>query len=178
MSGVLEGEALSPVRSLPADAVVVLGNDTGDTTGFLLGAWGRESGRALAAWAFSCNIEAAPGLLAMLLRAFPLRINAFAGEAFDNRQTSTKLKNTNPTAIRQCIDTLCLMARDGGIPRIELRTPGNVKPWTSVPDRMARAGLAKPTSKMIDAFDAGRHALFCAVHDFGVRDPLSRRVSA
>lgn len=48
-----------------------------------------------------------------------------------------------------------------------------VKPWAS-DARLERAGLAVATKGMRHARDAARHALFCAVHDAGLPDPLSK----
>jgi len=57
------------------------------------------------------------------------------------------------------------------------RSAAAVKPW-AVDDRLARAGLLEPTKGMTHARDAARHALFCAVRDGGIPDPLSTRRTA
>jgi hypothetical protein len=49
-----------------------------------------------------------------------------------------------------------------------------VKPWAT-DERLAAAGLLDPTKGMRHARDAARHALFCAVRDFGLPDPLSAK---
>jgi len=54
------------------------------------------------------------------------------------------------------------------------RSAAAVKPWAT-DDRLARAGLLEPTKGMTHARDAARHALFCAVRDGGIPDPLSTR---
>jgi hypothetical protein len=47
-----------------------------------------------------------------------------------------------------------------------------VKPWAT-DKRLTAAGLLAMTAKMADARDACRHALYTAVHDAGIPDPLS-----
>jgi hypothetical protein len=55
------------------------------------------------------------------------------------------------------------------------RTASEVKSWAS-DKRLHAAGLLEPlTTGMRHARDAARHALFCAVKDFGLVDPLSRK---
>lgn len=60
-----------------------------------------------------------------------------------------------------------------------LRTASQVKPWAT--DRRLQAAVMSgdtnlwlATAGMRHARDAARHALFCAVHDAGAPDPLSR----
>lgn len=55
------------------------------------------------------------------------------------------------------------------------RSAADVKPWAT-DHRLHAAGLLEPlTTGMRHARDAARHALFCAVKDFGLSDPLSAR---
>lgn len=54
------------------------------------------------------------------------------------------------------------------------RSAAEVKPWAT-DTRLDRAGLLKATKGMRHARDAARHALFAAVRDHGLVDPLSRR---
>lgn len=56
------------------------------------------------------------------------------------------------------------------------RTAGEVKPWAT-DERLEAAGLLEATKGMRHAKDAARHALFCAVRDGGVPDPLSRKAA-
>lgn len=53
------------------------------------------------------------------------------------------------------------------------RSASEVKPWAT-DRRLEAAGLLAATHGMRHARDAARHALFCAVRDFGLPDPLSR----
>ncbi len=54
------------------------------------------------------------------------------------------------------------------------RSAAEVKPWAT-DARLERAGLLEPTAGMRHARDAARHALFCAVRNYGLPDPLSQR---
>jgi hypothetical protein len=54
------------------------------------------------------------------------------------------------------------------------RSAADVKPWAT-DTRLQAAGLLDLTKGMRHARDAARHALFCAVCDFGLTDPLSRK---
>lgn len=56
--------------------------------------------------------------------------------------------------------------------RFIAKAAGNVKPWATN-DRIARAGIKVPKG-MTHAGDGVRHALFAAVHDGGIPDPLSK----
>jgi hypothetical protein len=58
------------------------------------------------------------------------------------------------------------------------RSAAEVKPWAT-DQRLAVAGLLEPlTNGMRHARDAARHALFCAVKDYGMPDPLSSKAGA
>lgn len=54
------------------------------------------------------------------------------------------------------------------------RSASQVKPW-STDARLVAAGLSSRCSGMRHARDAARHALWSAVHDAGLPDPLSHR---
>ncbi|MET0423635.1 MAG: hypothetical protein ABW046_07165 [Actinoplanes sp.] len=65
------------------------------------------------------------------------------------------------------------------LPNLTLRqrSASEVKPWAT-DKRLHAAGLLDPTIGMRHARDAARHALFCAVSDYGLPDPLSSRAGA
>lgn len=60
---------------------------------------------------------------------------------------------------------------------VHTRAAAEVKPW-AVDKRLYAAGLLDITAGMRHARDAARHALFCAVKDYGLPDPLSRKAAA
>jgi len=75
---------------------------------------------------------------------------------------------------RRLIETIAstYTGRDG-IPVVQ-RSAAEVKPWASN-SRLDAAGLLSSLAGMPHARDAARQAIYCAVHDRGVPDPLSRR---
>jgi hypothetical protein len=73
---------------------------------------------------------------------------------------------------RALIGALASIGRDHGA-TVYLRSASDVKPWAT-DKRLEAAGLNK-YSTMRHAADAARHALFAAVHDAGLPDPLSKR---
>lgn len=56
---------------------------------------------------------------------------------------------------------------------VVLRNASQVKAWAT-DDRLEKAGLLDLCKGMRHARDAARHALFAAVHDGGLPDPLSK----
>ena len=58
---------------------------------------------------------------------------------------------------------------------VKVRSAAEVKPWAT-DDRLKKAGLLSSALGMPHARDGCRHALFCAVADLGVADPLSKKV--
>lgn len=118
---------------------------------------------------FSCNSPAVFGLVEHLLEANegPTRIVA-AGEQFVAGR-GAGARGHGAAVVREVIADL--KSLHGGW---HWRSASDVKPWAT-DDRLKKAGLYEMTNKMIDARDAARHALFCAVHDCGLPDPLSRK---
>ena len=158
--------------------ITVLGIDPGDTAGFLLAGWVPGGRRAAFARAFQCDGASAPGLCEMILAAGP-RPGAVQIEAFDDRPGVRGLHGTRPPAIRAQIDAMAVRFREAGVP-VFTRRAADVLPWINAGDeRLARAGLLDAVSPatMRHARSAAWHALFCAVRNCGVPDPLSRRVA-
>lgn len=80
-------------------------------------------------------------------------------------------RSASPQAAQITRDLIgALLAADGA--RVKLRTAAGVKPWAT-DARLKAAGLHRPG--MRHAMDAARHALFAAVSDCGIPDPLSKR---
>lgn len=79
-------------------------------------------------------------------------------------------------ATRNAVALVTDWARQHRIDRYE-RSAANVKPWAT-DERLTAAGITDQVKGMRHARDAGRHALYCAVRDFGLPDPLSRKAGA
>lgn len=84
------------------------------------------------------------------------------------------MKSAGPGAVtRDMLGQLHRVAALHGV-RYSERSASEVKPWAT-DDRLAHARLLEPTMTMRHARDAARHALFSAVRDGGLPDPLSRK---
>lgn len=75
---------------------------------------------------------------------------------------------------RDLIGRLQKQAADQPNVKVVMRSASEVKPWAT-DDRLAHADLLEPTKGMRHARDAARHALFAAVKDGGLPDPMSKR---
>ena len=163
-----------------ADPVITLGIDTGDTAGFGLAAWEDGQRRAVLARAWQCDRDSAVLLLGWILRDFVLTpVAAVQVAAFDDRPKSRGLHGTSPSLIRRQVTELERVCVLSGVP-VHVRTASQVKTWAA-DARLTAAGLYAFTagaSMSKHARDAARHALFCAVHDCAVPDPLSRARTA
>jgi len=88
-------------------------------------------------------------------------------------------RSNAPQAGRAARNQLAMIARwahERDTPYVE-RNAAEVKPWAT-DARLEVAGLLAPTKGMRHARDAARHALFAAVKDCGLPDPLSTRGGA
>jgi hypothetical protein len=74
---------------------------------------------------------------------------------------------------RNMLGELLALGAQLGI-RVAQRSASEVKPWAT-DARLRTAGLLEATKGMPHARDAARHALFAAVRDCGMADPLSTR---
>ena len=73
---------------------------------------------------------------------------------------------------RDQVGALIALHRPGHV-RVTLRSMSEIKAWTT-DTRLDMAGIAEHVKGMRHATAAARHALYCAVRDHGVPDPLSR----
>lgn len=73
---------------------------------------------------------------------------------------------------RDLVGLVQFVVEDVGARYLE-RGASQVKPWAT-DERLAAAGLLDATTGMRHARDAARHALFAAVKDGGLPDPLSK----
>jgi hypothetical protein len=100
---------------------------------------------------------------------------AVAVERFVSGPRSGKLATPKgATTARLVIGEITAWAEASEVP-VYLRSAGEVKPWAS-DARLDK--VVKDRRGMPHAVDALRHALFCAVRDYGMPDPLSRRSGA
>lgn len=89
------------------------------------------------------------------------------------RRAARSSTPTAGTVTRELVAIVAAWADHHGIHQ-ETRSAAEVKPWAT-DTRLDAAGLLATTTGMRHARDAARHALFCAVRDFGLPDPLSHR---
>jgi hypothetical protein len=162
--------------------IVTLGGDPGGTAGFLLAGWRPGERRAAFARAFQCDGDSAAMLLAWICGAETEvtggGITAAGIEAFIPRPAAPGLRGTSPAAIQAQISDLEALLAARGIP-LRTRRAADVKTWAT-DERLKRAGLLDTVSPaaMRHAKSAAWHCLYCAVHDCGLPDPLSRKARA
>jgi hypothetical protein len=125
--------------------------------------------------AYQCNARAAPALLGWLVRENQLAGLAVRAQVEEFRAgTGAGARGLEADVTRTLVDDLAAVLKQAGV-IYKVRSASEVKPWAG-DKRLERAGLLAVTSKMTrDGRDAQRHLLFCAVHDYGVPDPLSKR---
>jgi hypothetical protein len=153
--------------------LTVLGIDVGDTTGMLLATWDRAQRKAVEAHAFQCDRESAPLLLGWICSAYGTLIRGGQVEEFRDSIRARKLAGTRPGPIRAQVPELAGIAAAAGI-RLSHWPAVTVKGW-GTDDRLKAAGLLEITAGQPHARDGGRHAIYCATHDYGLSDPLSRK---
>lgn len=151
--------------------IVVIGVDPGLTTGIA----------ALATEDLAVSlVQATPGAVLVIVQALIDRARnqgagvALAVERFVSGPRSAKLATAFGAATaKTVIGELQMMSAQQGVP-IYMRSAGEVKPWAT---DLRMAKLIKHRG-MPHAHDALRHALYCAVRDYGLTDPLSRGFGA
>ena len=163
---------LEPVPAL----VTVLGIDIGDTTGMLLPTWDRAIRKALEVRAFQCDRATSPLLLAWILAEYGTLIAGGGIEAFVSGPRSLRLAGTRADPIRAQHAELTGIAEAAGV-RLVSRPATEVKNWATLRDdaRLKAAGLHEVTAGQPHARSGAWHALYAAVHDRGLPDPLSRK---
>jgi hypothetical protein len=154
----------------------VIGVDPGRTTGICVLGLGPAFDNA-APWIDEHPqlLQCTPGAVSLIVRAYLARIGTgdavLAIERFvvgprASRSSSAKTGETTRELIGALVD---LGARLDV--RVVQRSASEVKPWATN-KRLEAAGLL--VKGMPHAQDAGRHALYAAVKDAGLPDPLSR----
>jgi hypothetical protein len=117
--------------------------------------------------------QVTPGLLPPLLRGLYADELVIAVERFVVGPRAARSTTAEAGAVtREVVAQVRDWARDKGL-TCHQRSAAEVKPWAS-DERLTSAGIWVPRG-MRHAKDAARHALYCAVKDYGLSDPLSRR---
>lgn len=145
---------------------IVIGVDPGPTTGVAWMDLSVAEARQLPL-VFQCNHAGAYPLVSWLIEASegPAAV-ILAGERFIHGR-GAGARGRAATITRSVISDL------DGLGRWRWRSAAEVKPWAT-DRRLAAAGFLPECHGMPHAADACRHALFAAVRDGGMRDPLSR----
>lgn len=171
---VLAGPGRRNLSVVPAGDVCALGIDPGPHTGMCLAGWHVGEALPFLAYAFECDATSAAQLLAMILRSWGHVTRAIQIEEFRQGRKSVQLRGVRAAPVQDEIRLLEGYAFNYDIPVIR-RPAAMVKPWAD-DLRLGKAGMAEPTARYGHARDAARHALYCAVRDLGMPDPLSAEV--
>lgn len=156
-------------------AVTALGIDPGPVPGLVLAAWEPGKHKAARVQAFQCNAAAAPALLGMILAARSDSGEIFCGQIEEFRTLrGAGTRGIAASLTREMVTVLAGLAEGRGV-RLAIRHSSQVFPWAS-DKRLAAAGLLKATAQLPHARAASRHALWTAVADGGLPDPLSKMV--
>jgi hypothetical protein len=122
-----------------------------------------------------CSASLAPEILRTLLEGLGagvvptwLQLERFVVGRRSSRSSTAAAGQTT----RDLVGQLEQVAATEGAFSIQ-RSAAQVKPWAT-DQRLERAGLLDATKGMRHAKDAARHALYRAVHDGGLTDPLSK----
>lgn len=158
----------------------VIGIDPGPTPGIAVFNW-LPGGSSLDAHVLQCDHGIAPNVLDGLLHNLANSTTLVAVEKFVIGGRSGRSSTASAGAItRDLVGQLQQVVASRGVGphagrgvRYVDRSASAVKPWAT-DRRLAELGLVDLTTGMRHARDACRHALFAAVHDLGLPDPLSR----
>lgn len=166
------------------DVIAALGIDIGPTTGVCFAVWSRADYELLGVLAFECTGEMSLDLIKILQElpgignprrgasGWP-RFHAMGLEEFREGPRAQHLKGVSAPYMRGQAGRLISYCEEHEL-AVRSRPAATVKPWAT-DKRLGAAGLLEPTEKFADARDAARHALFCAVADLGLPDPLGTR---
>jgi len=152
-----------------------IGVDPGPIPGFVHLA---RRGRHLEVDVLQCSARVAPSVLYMLLQDCRTSLGQAPALVQIERFVVGRRSSRSSTAgageqTRDLVGRLQREAEQQDNVAIRLRSAAQVKPWAT-DARLEAAGLLDATKGMRHARDAARHALFAAVHDGGLPDPLSK----
>jgi hypothetical protein len=156
---------------------IYIGVDPGTVPGIVVLQIEDGYGVSLAAHALQCTAGIAAAVVDHLLTDAVESADGPAGvvlaaEKFVVGKASMRSAGAGAVT-RDLVGQLQRVATLHGVRYVE-RTASQVKPWAT-DDRLAHARLLEPTKAMRHSRDAARHALFAAVHDGALTDPLSRK---
>lgn len=157
--------------------LTVIGVDPGVTTGVAVFEYGKDLGKQPIVPLYQADAVGTPWLLEQLVKEHTLngtiRYHAVV-IAVESYVAGRHGKGSEGTVTREFV-ALCDLLASRYNAKLVRRNAGTVKPWAT-DARLHRHALFA-TEGMRHARDAARHALFAAVHDFGVPDPLSRKAA-
>lgn len=167
---------MSPAYVIGVDPgpTYVIGVDPGPISGVAAISFTR--GEVTNAQALQCSAGMAVGLVVHLLTgARPARV-LLAVERFVVGPRAARSSTARAGVVtRQLISALQAAGEAHGV-LVLLRSAADVKPWAT-DARLRAARLLEVCTGMPHARDGARHALFTAVHDAGLPDPLIRHRS-
>lgn len=168
--------------------ITVIGFDPGPTSGVCALYFSPD---AMSPLVYSCNDRAAVWLIERLLGERASAVEVRPGVTYQSKAVTPGSRvimaveafapghgagaRVHGGEVRNLISEVQGIANAHGVLPLQ-RTAAAVKPWAT-DKRLQAAGLYALCAKMTDARDACRHALFAAVHDGGLPDPLDRRLS-
>lgn len=146
----------------------VIGCDPGPVPGIAVAYWDGDSWCYPAA--YQCSASAAPALVSWLAEKNK-RLRLFGAVEEFRTGTGAGARGGEASVTRRLVQDVAGALSAHKVP-VKVRPAAAAKPWAT-DKRLERAGLIAVTAQLPHARDAMRHALFCAVHDGGVPDPLS-----
>ena len=155
----------------------IVGIDPGPVVGIALLWVGEASGGDRPIWLGTSDAaQATPGLIGAILVGLAGHQPVIAVERFVVGPRAARSATASAGAVaRDVVAIVEDWARAQGLP-FHARSAVEVKPWAT-DARLSAVGLLDLTAGMRHARDAARHALFCAVRNYGLPDPLSLRAS-
>lgn len=162
---------------------IVIGIDPGEVTGIgylrLTTAKAPDFGKRIGAIHFA---QVTAGLVTPILHGIRHRVEmeariVVAIERFVVGSRAGRTPSHASGAVTRELVTLATAWAELNNAEVVLRSAADVKPWAT-DERLDKAGLLNKAQGMRHAKDGGRHALFEAVKNHGLPDPLSRRGGA